>query len=48
MCVIPSPLLMASLLHDRNRGRLYSHLDSHPWVGECRGTQGLLGKSSVK
>lgn len=36
ICVSPSLLIMASLLHDKDKGPIYSPLDSHPGVGDPR------------
>lgn len=33
---VPSPLIMASLLHDKDKGSIYSPLDSPPGVGDPR------------
>ena len=44
ICGVLSPLIMASLFHDQDKGPIYSPLDSHPgW-----GTQDLLGEFSIK
>lgn len=34
ICDVPSPSIMASLLHDKVKGTTDSPLDSHPGVGE--------------
>lgn len=36
ICCVPSPLIMASLFHDKVKGPRYSPLDSYPEVGDPR------------
>ena len=36
ICGVPSPLIMANLLHDKDKGPVHSPLDSHPGVGDPR------------
>lgn len=36
ICSVSSLLIMASLLHDKDKGPIYSPLDSHPGVRDPR------------
>lgn len=36
ICGVPSPSIMVSLLHDKDKGPIYSPLDSHSGVGDPR------------